>query len=314
MALRILLAFSPLVFALFLPVLAFLVWMLTGQDAFKALPFVVTAAAYLSVALLGWALGHPRVPSMIVISTAFLAAFGFAVPILFNALVTRAANRVPRVETAGVDSITEPQVVAFLSPQTLADSRFGRTEMECGLLCQRLLYRGNRTAVLAGPAPLDRDPSKVAELTRYWIERRTTCPAVHITPADVLQGEHFVWGTDPTSDFTTREVARGLCLMSGPGSLSEADTVAMETRLTFDESSDADRGGGVQTVGESLFQRRAGKWSVIVGATSVRYSTVKVPLRFWSNGRKLRVESIGHAGSTPEPVIQRALGPWLGTA
>ena len=120
---------------------------------------------------------------------------------------------------------------------------------------------------------------------------------------------------DPTSDFTTRGVAQGRCLMSGPGALSEADTVAIETRLTFDQSRDADRaGGGVQTAGDTLFQRRAGKWSVIARASSVRYSTVKVPLRFWSDGRKLGPVGSNQARSKLEPVVLRALGPWLGTS
>jgi hypothetical protein len=308
MAVRFALALSPLLFAFFLPVLAFIIWMSTGQDAFKAFPLLVTAAAYASVALMGWALGYPKVSRTIAVSAAFLAAFGFAAPILFNGLITRAADQIPPTTAAG-DAMTEPQVVALLTPATLAGSRFGRTEMECGLLCQRLLYRGNRAAVLVGPAPIDGDPSKVDEVTRYWIERRTPCPAVRITPAAALSGEHFVWGTDPTSDYTTAQVAQGRCLMSGPGSMSEADTVAIEVRHTPDE---ADALQGVRTAGETLLQRRAGNWSVIAGATSVRYSTVKVPLRFWSNGRTLRVVSSEQAQSSLEPVVQRALAPWIG--
>jgi hypothetical protein len=135
---------------------------------------------------------------------------------------------------------------------------------------------------------------------------------VYVSPAAALPGEHFIWGTDPTSDFTRRQVRQGRCLMSGRGSLSEADTVVTERRLPFGGSDHGDLVVGIQTAGETLYQRRAGRWSVVARATTVRYTTVKAPLRFWSVGRELRVVSSERGRSTLEPVVEHALGPWLG--
>lgn len=286
-----------------------------GFDLFTVAPDIAATCLYLAVANLGWTLGSPNLIRSVFAATAAIFLLAFGLPSMLNAAFGAEAQAEAATDQTAEAKLEAPSVVALLNPyETDRTGTKWSTESDCTLLCQRLLYGGNRVSVLMGATPSDGNPASAEELTRYSIQQRPTCPTIRVPAAGAMPGEHHVLGTYPTSDAVTQSIARGRCLVSSPGDISEAQVVGMWTApSTKDFISARQAGGGVATHRVEMFTRSGPSWQRFARSTERLFASARSPFWLKGDGFTFRPLDDEERSSGDDPyIVERVLKPWLG--
>lgn len=295
-----------------MPAFAHLATIFSGESYYELAADIGTMFLYLSVANLGWTIGSPQLFSSVLGSTLAVMILALGVPAGLSALAISLADEAGADDTTAVLKFEAPKIVALLKPVDTGRSVDWRTELHCALLCQRLLYGGNRDAVLVGASPVTGHPAAATKLRRFSAEYRERCPATDVPEAGTLEGEHSVFGTYPTSDAVQQRIAQGRCLISADGDISEADMAGVWTRSESREFARSRRSVNVVASHRvEVFVKENGSWQSLARSTERHFARVATPLRLVSAGFGFRAKSIDERQAADDPyIVEHILRPW----
>jgi hypothetical protein len=183
-------------------------WWLARELLFRSRALIVRGESEMGKRLARRATGVAAVLILIVPAT--------MVPHTLNATIERAAAKLRAEDRGTSEPLTLPPVVAVVMRGKY--DWVGKPP-ECDTVCQRLLYNGAVSRIIAA----DAWPPTVVQA--FWIERRVDrCPKPPIASRDVIWPEDFGNGKSPEQRVRDR-IAAGECLMSGEGNIEEAALV-----------------------------------------------------------------------------------------
>ncbi|MEO9131420.1 MAG: hypothetical protein ABI240_09445 [Sphingomonas sp.] len=278
---------------------------------------VATLCLYLFAADLCWTLSSQSIPMRLAGAAGAVLLLGYGVPAAVNAGVSGLSREAASADAIPA-SVGTPEVIALLTPYRQKGGKW-QVEADCEILCQRLLYKGDRKAVLMGSTPPSGTPGAATGLVRYSIERRSTCPPVKVPEASVMPGQMQYGNSNATSESVQSRIDMGECLIAQPGAISEADGVAVKSKPDFGDPLRAGHSAGPVVAWRStVFHRidagssKAG-WVKVGQATDRGFSRVRSPLRVRLNGLvPSLLDSRNDVARSSDPdMIEHMLAPWL---
>jgi hypothetical protein len=160
------------------------------------------------------------------------ALFGLAVFVAVVGLSFVVAQHYNRLVERSIAALQASDRAAALPSriQTLGLALPDTRKIECGSLCQRLLYNRSVARVLVAASPNDDEPSGKPAMA-YWIERRDACPLIDVPPATFWvterRGTMTLQRPIDVAGNTKARIAAGECLMAEPASLDAADVIVV---------------------------------------------------------------------------------------
>jgi len=205
-----------------------------------------------------------------VASALVLIAPAVMVPRTLNAPIEHAAAELRADDRDTARSLALPPVIGIITRGTY--EWVGETP-QCTTLCQRLLYNGAVSRIIAG----DTIPPTIVRA--FWIERRTEpCPKPPIDSADVVFPDDYKSKKHPVVIVRERTAA-GECIIQGPGRFDEATLVISYLQIKKGVSPfDVPWALALDTVSATRLEITQADGRVLYRRTEVKTEPLSVPL------------------------------------
>jgi hypothetical protein len=200
-----------------------------------------------------------------------LIAPAVMVPRTLNAPIERAAAELRADDRDTAGPLALPPVIGIITRGTY--EWVGETP-QCTTLCQRLLYNGAVSRIIAG----DTIPPTIVRA--FWIERRTEpCPKPPIDSHDVVFPDDYKSKKHHPVVIVRERTAAGECIIQGPGRFDEAPLVISYLQIKKSVSPfDVPWALALDTVSATRLEITQADGRVLYRRTEVKTEPLSVPL------------------------------------
>jgi hypothetical protein len=200
-----------------------------------------------------------------------LIAPAIMVPRALNAPIERAAAELRADDRDTARPLALPPVIGIVTRGTY--EWVGETP-KCTTLCQRLLYNGAVSRIIAG----DTIPPTIVRA--FWIERRTEpCPKPPIDSHDVFFPDDYKSKKNNPVVVVRERTAAGECIIQGPGKFDEASLLISYLQIKKGVSPfDAPWALALDTVSATRLEITQADGQILYRRTEVKTEPLSVPL------------------------------------